>query len=158
MMQYAKGSLSGRLHAFAKAKRTPPQYEAVRVMADICAGMAYVHAEGWLHLDLKPENILLDGDRRALLTDFSLAQRHTESGILTQAGTPPYRSPELRDPHGRVGMGADAWAAGLIMVQILKHHYGLDYSIPFDLDTSSTHLRGTVSPTATTWLPHITLW
>lgn len=50
---------------------------------DICAAMAYVHREGYLHRDIKVENCLVklaDGEVKVLLADFGLARTVASAG------------------------------------------------------------------------------
>src|SRR5918998_411787 len=39
-----------------------PIHDAPRVIAEICEGLAHMHASGWVHGDLKPSNVLIMAD------------------------------------------------------------------------------------------------
>lgn len=71
-----------------------------RFMADVAAGMAYLHASGILHGDLKSLNVLIDGSR-AVITDFGLAKLRVEVSKSTSKtgnglqGTPGFVAPEI---------------------------------------------------------------
>ncbi len=64
--------------------------------------LAHAHARGVVHRDLKLTNVLLTHpERRAVITDFGLAQlRRDDAAVHLPAGTPNYMAPE---------QFADAW-------------------------------------------------
>ncbi|MFO0631200.1 MAG: serine/threonine-protein kinase, partial [Polyangiales bacterium] len=109
-----------------RARRLPVA-ELVGLMAQICAGVATVHAGGVIHRDLKPANIMLVRAGRegavAKVLDFGAARHldghdeHTRAGVAL--GTPPYMAPEqlaaARDLDARV----DAYALGVIAYEAL---------------------------------------
>jgi serine/threonine protein kinase len=67
------------------------------LIAQAAEGLDYAHGMGIVHRDVKPANLLVDDRGCIWLTDFGLAQLHTEAG-LTQTGdllgTLRYMSPE----------------------------------------------------------------
>jgi serine/threonine protein kinase/tetratricopeptide (TPR) repeat protein len=106
--------------------------ESVRIMAEICDGLAYVHSAGLIHGDLKPENIFLrsaqtavDG-RRAVLVDFGLAARLLGSVEVEdletaglRAGTMAYIAPErLSGTH--YDPRSDLYAVGCMLYELLS--------------------------------------
>jgi urea transport system substrate-binding protein len=74
-------------------------YEATRVVADACRGLAAAHRAGMVHRDIKPANLLYASDGAVKVADFGLAKQSLDSGRnVTQAGkivgTPYFMSPE----------------------------------------------------------------
>src|SRR5437588_1241160 len=58
---------------------------AVRICADVAAGLEALWAAGMVHRDVKPANILLDERGEAYITDFGLA-KDTQGSLLTRPG------------------------------------------------------------------------
>jgi tetratricopeptide (TPR) repeat protein len=122
---YAMQLLAGEsLTAFLS--RCPIDVEtAQRLARDIAEGLCAVHQTGVIHRDLKPSNIIVTEQGRAVVTDFGLATRPAASGEtqLTASsalvGTPAYMAPELMDG-GKAGIGADMYAFGIVLAQILE--------------------------------------
>jgi serine/threonine protein kinase len=90
---------------------------AVRICADVAAGLEALWAAGMVHRDIKPSNILLDARDQAYITDFGLA-KITEGSLLTRPGqalgSMDYMAPEqIRgDP---VSAATDIYALGCVM-------------------------------------------
>lgn len=84
--------------------------------------IAKLHSVGLFHRDLKPENIFLHisnaGECQLQISDFGLA---TDKEYTSQAcGTICYLPPECFDGTPRVSSrGADTWALGIILVNLL---------------------------------------
>jgi len=101
---------------------------APRILAEICEGLAHMHAAGWVHGDLKPSNILLMADGSVRLADFGLsAELDGTHGYLPPLGTsdylPPERWSELLTERGiAVRESADSWALGVIACLLLTGH------------------------------------
>ncbi|MFF1905213.1 serine/threonine-protein kinase [Kitasatospora sp. NPDC058218] len=122
VMERAAGSLQDVL---AAARPHTPVPDAERILAGVCAGLAHMHAAGWVHGDLKPGNILLMPDGTAKLADFGL----TAELEGTHAYGPPLGSPDHVPPEwwsqrtGARGVAvrpsADIWAFGVVAHQLL---------------------------------------
>jgi len=96
---------------------------ALRILDEICAGVAALHASGIVHRDLKPANILLDGQFRVKVADLGLAQKYvTAKAIKELVGTLGYIAPELTVDAGvRVAASpqSDLYSLGCIAYELL---------------------------------------
>lgn len=114
--------------------------ETVAITRQIAVGLEYAHQHGLIHRDVKPENILLDGEGRALLTDFGISkaapsapERLMTSGPLSaaEAGQMPIASIEYSSPEHLLGRPADARAdvfgLAVVVYEMLTAH------VPFPL-------------------------
>ncbi|MGN9775983.1 serine/threonine-protein kinase [Micromonospora sp. H33] len=94
--------------------------EALRVCADVAAGLAAAHAQHLVHRDVKPENVMLTPTGAKVL-DFGIAagvgtpEIDREGRLL---GTPAYTAPERLDA-GEVLPAADVYALGLLVHHVL---------------------------------------
>ncbi len=97
VMEFVQGvTLAKRL-----AQREPVEIDlALRIMGQICAGVAAIHAAETVHRDLKPSNVLLDVDLRARVADLGLARLRSEArgNRRSVVGTPTYMAPEVAFP------------------------------------------------------------
>tara|TARA_B100000609_G_scaffold199654_1_gene205538 strand:- start:6654 stop:10106 length:3453 start_codon:yes stop_codon:yes gene_type:complete len=106
------------------ARRRVPLLEALRYMLEIVETLRFAHQKGLIHRDLKPENIFIlrDGPPHVKLLDFGIALDAKATRLTSQAnvlGTAYYMAPEqlhLEDP---VGPGADIFACGVVLYEML---------------------------------------
>ncbi len=97
--------------------------ELLKVLVQVCEGLAYAHDQGVVHRDIKPANILVTrhGKRsHAKVMDFGVAQMGvpglTEAGV--RVGTVSYMAPEYLD-QGTAGAASDLFALGVILYEVL---------------------------------------
>lgn len=99
-----------------------PTPEIERIAHGMAAGLAHLHARGFIHRDLKPTNVLFDDEGRPKLADLGLARIAAGAGTLTEAGTvlgtAAYISPE--QAAGQPAMPAsDVYSFGVILFRML---------------------------------------
>jgi len=120
VMERAATSLAGLLR-----QRAGPVPGAPTLIAQICDGLAHMHANGWVHGDLKPGNVLVMSDGTVRLADFGLATEVDGThGYLPPVGSTDYMPPErwsepLTERGTAVRTTGDIWAFGVIAYQLL---------------------------------------
>jgi serine/threonine-protein kinase len=141
VMQYVAGS--DLRHVIAQ-RRTLPEVEALRLAADIAAGLEVAHRHGIVHRDVKPRNVLVDPNGNALLADFGIAAPSDESAEDGSVyGTALYVSPEQALGQAVDGRG-DLYSLGALLYELLTG------APPFTGETASEvaaqHVNAAVVP------------
>ncbi|MEH1169748.1 serine/threonine-protein kinase [Micromonospora sp. CPCC 205539] len=115
------GSLRDRL-----AADPIPAPAALRLLGEVCAGVAVLHRHGVVHRDLTPGNILFhsagadSGVEQVLIADLGLAKAlAAASGLTARAGTPGYMAPEQDDPGAVIDIRADVFGLGRLGIRLL---------------------------------------
>jgi eukaryotic-like serine/threonine-protein kinase len=144
VMELVRGPL---LSDYLREGPLHPAY-AVRVCAEVSAGLAAAHGQGIVHRDIKPANIILTPTGAKIL-DFGIATRigdndHPIDGVVL--GTPAYLAPERLGEH-RVAPAADMYALGVLLYAALTGH--LPWSEPSDEDLIRAHLSTPARPLPT---------
>ncbi|KAJ8518009.1 hypothetical protein ONZ45_g4866 [Pleurotus djamor] len=118
VLEYVDGG--DMLKYMERIGRTLTNGEAQHLTYQICAGVAYIHAQGVAHRDLKPENILITRDTPPIvkIADFGLAKMLVdETELRTRCGTKPFCAPEVLYGGGdqTYSRKADSWSVGNIV-------------------------------------------
>ena len=105
----------------AEALRGGRPLDAGRLARELLGAIGHIHAAGLVHRDIKPSNVLLEGDGRALLTDFGVATRE-DTTRLTQTGnvlgTARYLGPEVLAGEP-ASVRSDLFACGRLLEDVL---------------------------------------
>ena len=70
VMEFVEGQ---NLRHFVRVREKVEPLEAVKLISDVCGGLAYAFDRGVTHRDLKLSNVLVSSSGRARLVDFGLA-------------------------------------------------------------------------------------
>lgn len=121
LQAYTMEPLEGGSLAALMEKGPVDRQRAVRILIDVAAGLAAIHATGIIHRDLKPQNVLLDARGAAKICDFGVsipigAESLTPEGMLV--GTPKYVAPEYVTD-GRCTPLSDIYAFGVMAYELL---------------------------------------
>jgi eukaryotic-like serine/threonine-protein kinase len=95
----------------------------LRLLDEICAGVAAIHAAGTVHRDLKPSNILLDTELRCHVADFGVSTLGHAPDSTQVGGTLVYMAPELVLSFGEQQPGhavSDVYSLGCIASELLN--------------------------------------
>jgi DNA-binding beta-propeller fold protein YncE len=120
-MRYVEGTDLGALIA-AQGALEPAH--AVRIVAQVAAGLSAAHALGLVHRDVKPANVLIAAgeDEHVYLADFGLTKHASSAQGLTQpgmfVGTLDYSAPEVIRGDG-ADPRADVYALGCVLFHCL---------------------------------------
>jgi eukaryotic-like serine/threonine-protein kinase len=114
-----------------------PWRTAVRIAADVAAGLAAAHARGLVHRDIKPANVILTASG-AKVVDFGIAavagDRTDGAGVGLLLGTPAYVAPE-RFAGEPVTAATDVYALGVLLYRALAG------ALPWEADTPTGLIR-----------------
>lgn len=133
-MEWVDGdSLSKLARAVVESAHPFPQNIALRILADVCAGLHAAHEltdrNGTrleiVHRDVSPQNILITGQGVSKLIDFGVAKaRGRAGGDTTKTGSfkgkIKYMAPEQALSPRSTDRRADVWAVGAILYSLLS--------------------------------------
>jgi serine/threonine-protein kinase len=114
-MQYIEGPT---LKQLIESGLTPEQ--AVSLVRQVLEAARFAHRGGVVHRDLKPQNVIVDGEGKAVVTDFGIARAGvseiTQTGSVM--GTPHYLSPEQAQGF-EVTAVSDLYSIGVLLYEAL---------------------------------------
>jgi eukaryotic-like serine/threonine-protein kinase len=95
----------------------------VRLAAEACEAVAFLHSHAIVHRDIKPSNVFVDKSGRVKLLDFGIAKILDEvPGEVTHASsmafTPEYAAPEQMTG-GQITTATDVYAIGVLLYRLL---------------------------------------
>jgi serine/threonine-protein kinase len=125
VMEYVRGETLAEI-----IKRRAPLSisQKLKLMSELCAGLAQAHNANIIHRDIKPANLMVDQQGRLKILDFGIARvtedNRTRFGPLTAVnmmiGTPGYMSPEQLEA-GEVDHRSDIFAVGAVCYELLSN-------------------------------------
>ena len=124
------------------------------IIRQIASALDYAHRRKVMHRDIKPGNIMVSPSGRVLLLDFGLAAQistslsRTSHMVVSQSGTPAYKSPEQWRGNPQ-GAAADQYALAVVAYRLLSGR------LPFDGDNVLILCRAVLEerPPAIKYLP-----
>jgi serine/threonine-protein kinase len=141
VIEYVRGETLGE-----RIKRRAPMSVALKLklLAELCGGLANAHAAGIIHRDVKPGNLMVDQHDRLKILDFGIARvadsSLTRFGVLAsqlvmQIGTPGYMSPE-QVQGAEIDARSDIFAAGAVCYALLAYRDPFTGKNPDEIERS----------------------
>lgn len=139
VMEYLQGETLGQL--LSRTGKLPLD-RSLRILAQICSGLAEAHGRSIVHRDLKPDNIFLIPStlwEQVKVLDFGVAKVMNQAEeTMTQLtvmgaflGTLCYASPEQCAGKGEVDRSTDIYSLGMILYEMLSG------TNPFNLEVTT---------------------
>lgn len=138
VMEYIDGPTLRDVLAYAAGTAAEiPLNEALWLIREALAALAYAHGQGVIHRDVKPANLMIDmrGGARVVLADFGIALIASGSGPAYSGGmvgTPAYSAPEQ-------GLGeagderADLYSVGVMLFHMLTGRLPFEGETPMEI-------------------------
>ncbi|KAL1738250.1 kinase-like domain-containing protein, partial [Schizophyllum fasciatum] len=137
VLEHHRCDLSMRIADYTALNKAFPRDLLRFYIAELCAAVAVLHADGIIHRDIKPANILIDTDGHLVLADMGMATEplpmaaaarapispawvragdsvaHVHA-LEARAGTYYYTAPEIL-MGWQYGSAVDWWSVGAVM-------------------------------------------
>jgi len=131
-----------------------PTADILPLVRQMAAGLTAAHRVGVVHRDFKSHNVMLvkptsvEGEMRAVVTDFGLAMRSARDestglslSLSTEgeiAGTPAYMAPEQVEG-GQVTPATDVYALGVVLYEMVTATWPFVGETPLKVATKRLH-------------------
>ncbi len=101
--------------------------DKLRIMEQVCDGLAFAHAKNVVHRDLKPANIHVQPNGSVKIVDFGLARLGPSdmTATGTSIGTPNYMSPE-QVKGAKADARSDVFSMGTVFYELLTGRKAFD--------------------------------
>ena len=101
--------------------------DALRLIAQLIAGLSYLHEKEIIHRDIKPSNIFLGPDNELVLGDFGISDSLETTRRTRIVGTDFFLPPEaIEEQDGEtLSFPRDVWGCGVViyMISYLRHPF-----------------------------------
>jgi len=125
--------IEGRTLKWHMRKHVLTLAEINTICTAVANALTYAHENDVLHRDIKPGNVMMADDGTPYLTDFGLARVVSQGESTMSAGmivgTPHYLSPEQASGQYEIGPGADIYALGVMLYEMVVGR------VPFSAET-----------------------
>ncbi|KAJ2451787.1 mitogen-activated protein kinase kinase kinase [Coemansia sp. RSA 2336] len=121
-LEYVPG---GTVQSLVQQHGPLPEAVVHSFVAQVSAGLAYLHERAILHRDIKGANILVDHTGTCKISDFGISRKIDRSSVAEAGrrrgrrilGTVPFMAPEVARA-SEYSEAADIWALGCVVVQM----------------------------------------
>lgn len=113
--------VGGTLMDFVRRRRLDAR-QRIALFIEFCHGVEHAHRRGVIHCDLKPSNLMVvevEGRIQPKIIDFGIARPMSQSGGVSQAGTPGYMSPEQAAGLTDLDTRTDVFSLGVLLYELI---------------------------------------
>jgi serine/threonine-protein kinase len=121
------------LSALLRASNVLQLDQVLALTRQVCGGLEFIHAKGYVHRDIKAGNIFVSPAGLATILDFGILRPKRNAESLTRTGmvmgTPQYMSPEQALGEKEIDHRSDLYALAVVIYECLAG------ALPFDSDS-----------------------
>ncbi len=119
VMEFVDGT---SLDKIIQDRKTIPVLQGMRIAAQVCEALTYIHNRNVIHSDIKPDNIIVSKDGVVKIIDFGLAyseklRENVWADLFSVGGTPNYMAPEQF--MGNIDKRSDIYSLGVMLYEML---------------------------------------